>query len=323
MHHRIAGILTGAVALSLALSGTASADSVSADADVVVAGDQSLINLGTVAGGSSHQVEIAFDLLCTGTNHSPVNTTITLTPTATAPTGGTISATPATIGPVPPTWPAAGEPCIDDPTLRSSTPSMVTLKAPPAAGTNLVYRVTYAKAPTGGISGGTLAQIVLSVAANAAPELDLPGDATVEGNTDRWLDRGVHRHGDRRRGRPRTGGRLHAGARGAAGPRHHDYRVRGDRHGGRDRRRLVRHHRRRHVAAPTWAACPRRRRARPVRAAPRSPSRRRRLPTWSTRRPASAAYPPRDPRSPWARLRSPAPRPTRRATARAARSQWS
>ena len=140
MHHRLAGILTGAVALSLTLSGTAFADSVSADADVVVAGNQGLINLGTVAAGSSHQVQIAFDLLCTGTNHSPVNTTITLTPTATAPTGGSISATLGTIGPVPPTWPAAGAPCVDDPMLRSSVPSMVTVTAPPTAGTTARWR---------------------------------------------------------------------------------------------------------------------------------------------------------------------------------------
>ena len=105
MHHRIAGILTGAVALSLVASGIAVADSVSADADVVVAGDQGLINLGTVAPGSTHQVQIAFDLLCTGTSHSAVNSTITLTPTTTAPTGGSMSATPGTIGPVPLTWP--------------------------------------------------------------------------------------------------------------------------------------------------------------------------------------------------------------------------
>ena len=90
MHHRIAGILTGAVALSLVASGIAVADSVSADADVVVAGDQGLINLGTVAPGSTHQVQIAFDLLCTGTSHSAVNSTITLTPTTTPPTGGSI-----------------------------------------------------------------------------------------------------------------------------------------------------------------------------------------------------------------------------------------
>ena len=183
MHHRIAGILTGAVALSLVASGIAVADSVSADADVVVAGDQGLINLGTVAPGSSHQVQIAFDLLCTGTSHSAVNSTITLTPTATAPTGGSISATPGTIGPVPPTWPGAGAPCVDDPVLRSSTPSTVTLTAPLTAGTNIIYRVTYTKAPSSGISGGTLAQIALSVNANAAPELDLPGTMTVEGDT--------------------------------------------------------------------------------------------------------------------------------------------
>ena len=183
MHHRIAGILTGAVALSLVASGIAVADSVSADADVVVAGDQGLINLGTVAPGSTHQVQIAFDLLCTGTSHSAVNSTITLTPTTTAPTGGSMSATPGTIGPVPLTWPGAGAPCVDDPVLRSSTPSTVTLTAPLTAGSNIIYRVTYTKAPSSGISGGTLAQIALSVNANAAPELDLPGTMTVEGDT--------------------------------------------------------------------------------------------------------------------------------------------
>ena len=51
MHHRFAGILTGAVALSLVASGIAVADSVSGDADLVVAGDQGLVNLGTVAPG--------------------------------------------------------------------------------------------------------------------------------------------------------------------------------------------------------------------------------------------------------------------------------
>ena len=59
----------------------------------------------------------------------------------------------------------------------------VTLTAPLTAGSNIIYRVTYTKAPSSGISGGTLAQIALSVNANAAPELDLPGTMTVEGDT--------------------------------------------------------------------------------------------------------------------------------------------
>ena len=130
MHHRIARVLTGAVALSLVVSGIAVADSVSADADVVVAGDQGMINLGTVPPARATRSRSRSTSLCTGTNHSARNTTITLTPTATPPTGGSMTATAGTIGPVPPTWPAAGEPCVDDPVLRSSAPSTVTVTAP-------------------------------------------------------------------------------------------------------------------------------------------------------------------------------------------------
>ncbi len=183
MPNRFAGAMAGAVALTLAMSGIAFADSVAADADVVIAGDQSLINLGTVAGGSTHEVDFGFDLVCTGLSHVPVGSSVTLTPTATAPTGGTIEASVAIVGPVPPTWPGAGEGCVDDPVLPATARSHVTLTAPSVAGTNFVYRVAYAKTPSTGVSGSTLAQIVLSVDANAAPELDLPADMTAEADT--------------------------------------------------------------------------------------------------------------------------------------------
>ena len=73
MHHRIAAILTGAVALSLvAWPGSPSPTPSPRTPTSSSAGDQGLINLGTVAPGSTHQVQIAFDLLCTGTSHSAV-----------------------------------------------------------------------------------------------------------------------------------------------------------------------------------------------------------------------------------------------------------
>lgn len=183
MPTRIVGrAVAGAVALTLALAGVAAADSVDGDADVVASGTQGMVNLGTVAAGSTHTLDIGFDLVCKGTSHVPVGTTITLTPTSTPPAGGTMTATSGAVGPVPADWPAAGEPCIGDPVLPATTRSHVTLTAPSAAGSNYLYRVTYARGPSGGTSGTTLAQVVLSVAANSAPELDLPGDMTLEGN---------------------------------------------------------------------------------------------------------------------------------------------
>ena len=183
MSNRIAAVLAGAVALSMAMAGTVVADSVDGDADIVISGTQSMINLGTVAGGSTHTLDFGFDLVCKGTNHVPVGTTIDLAPTPTAPAGGTIDATTASVGPVPDSWPAQGDPCIGDPVLPATVRSHVTLTAPLAAGSNYVYRVAFTGSPGGGTSGTTMAQVALSVVADAAPELDLPAGMTVEGNT--------------------------------------------------------------------------------------------------------------------------------------------
>ena len=101
MPNRIAAVLAGAVALSMATAGTVVADFVDGDADIVISGTQSMINLGTVAGGSTHTLDFGFDLVCKGTNHVPVGTTIDLAPTPTPPAGGTIDATAASVGPVP------------------------------------------------------------------------------------------------------------------------------------------------------------------------------------------------------------------------------
>jgi hypothetical protein len=183
MSTRIVGrAMAGAVVLAMALAGIAAADSVDADADVVVSGTQGMINLGTVPAGSTHTLDVGFDLVCKGTSHVPVGTTITLTPTATPTADGTIAATPGSVGPVPADWPAAGDPCIGDPVLPAGTRSHVTITAPTAGG-SYTFRITYTRGPSGGTSGTTLAQVVLSVPANTAPELDLPGDMTLEGNT--------------------------------------------------------------------------------------------------------------------------------------------
>jgi hypothetical protein len=57
----------------------------------------------------------------------------------------------------------------------------VTITAPGSAG-NHVFKVTYARAPAGGITGTTIAQFLVTVSANTAPSLDVPAELTVEGN---------------------------------------------------------------------------------------------------------------------------------------------
>jgi hypothetical protein len=182
MHRRTAGRATAAAAaLALACTGVAVADSVYGDADTVTAGVQGFINLGTVAAGSTRQVEVGFELACLGLAHVDPGVVVTLTPTVTPATGGSMAATPATIGPVPADWPADGEPCVGDPVARGSTTSEVSITAPGTVG-NHVFRVSYAKSPAGGLTGSTVVQLLVSVAANTAPALDLPADMVVEGN---------------------------------------------------------------------------------------------------------------------------------------------
>ena len=196
-----------------------------------------------------------------------------------------------------PRGPRPATPCVDDPALRSSAPSTVTLTAPQTAGTNLVYRVTYTKAPS--------ERRQRRARSRRSPcrswrtrrrSSTCRGDTTVEGEHDRRLDR-----------RPFTATATDAeddpdpavdctpARRRPAGARHDDHRVRGDRHRRAPRAdRLVPRHRRGHDAARRSGACRRRRRDHGrIRVAPRSPTRRRPRPTSSTRRPPSAACRPR------------------------------
>ena len=95
MPSRLVGrAVVGAAVITLVVAGSALADAAIADADVVTSGNQGTIDLGTVAAGSSHALDVGFDLMCTGTTHVPAGTTVTLTPTAAPPGNGSITATP-------------------------------------------------------------------------------------------------------------------------------------------------------------------------------------------------------------------------------------
>jgi hypothetical protein len=171
-----------AAALVLACSSIALADSVNGDADAVVPGNQGFVSLGTVAAGATLQVDVEFELACRGDVHVDPGVVVTLVPTTTPATGGAMTASTATIGPVPVDWPVDGDPCVDDPVLRGETVSEVSITAPGVEG-NHVFRVSYAKTPTGSATGTTIVQFLVTVAANTAPVLHLPPDMTVEGNT--------------------------------------------------------------------------------------------------------------------------------------------
>ena len=208
MPNRIAAVLAGAVALSMATAGIAAANSVDGDADVVISGTQSMINLGTVAGGSTHTLEFGFDLVCKGTNHVPVGTTIDLTPAPTAPAGGTIDATPASVGPVPDDWPGAGEAVHRRPGAAGDGPL-------PRHADRAVRRRDELH-----LQGG-----IHEVAGRRderdhdgpgrpvgrrerRPRARPPGRHDRRGQRDRRLGRCLHRDGDRCRGRPRPDGHL-------------------------------------------------------------------------------------------------------------------
>jgi len=172
-----------AVALLLTVSAVAYADVINADGDSVLPSAQTLIDLGTVGAGATVTYPVYFLLECRNTAHALPGTTISMTPrNPSAPPEGSISGTPTTIGPVPATWPGAGQACGTSDRFQSTTASVVTILAPMTPDTGYIYRLEYAKAPSTGVTGITTMTFRLAVSANNAPVATVPADMTVEGN---------------------------------------------------------------------------------------------------------------------------------------------
>jgi hypothetical protein len=173
------------VALSLSIAGVASADTVSADADLVRASVQTFIDLGTASPGSTIHVDVGFVLFCRNLAHVDPGVTLSITPAGSpqAPAGGSITATPTTLGPVPDDWPADGQPCIDDPELAGTDPSHVTIVVPPVGGQTFQYSMGFGRSPADGLSLATSVGFRVTVPAapvNTPPVLSLPSAMTVE-----------------------------------------------------------------------------------------------------------------------------------------------
>lgn len=194
MHHRS---LRRAIVLSLgallAFAGVAAADTVRADGDVTTPVIEATADLGAVAPGSVHDIDIGFVLTCANGSHVDAGQTVTATfAGAIEPLDGRIlSVTDGTVGPAPADWPADGASCaVPAQTFSGGTPSVVTLRAPTTPGTGYSFSLMYDRSisPAGGDDTGALrfsTAIDIRLDVNTPPTLTLPTLAsvgTVEGN---------------------------------------------------------------------------------------------------------------------------------------------
>ena len=106
-----------AVLALLAVPLVALADEVVVDGDTVASGNQSIIDLGTVAPGAKLNPQVSFTLVCSSKQHVDQGQILTLAFSlsgSTVPADGSLSATDASIGAIPADWP-------DDTTSSGST----------------------------------------------------------------------------------------------------------------------------------------------------------------------------------------------------------
>ena len=159
------------------------ADTVPADGDFTLPGNQATIDLGVMGPGQTVTRSVNFSLVCGGTSHPAVNSTLTVqAQTYSKPLDGTILSTSTTIGPVPAGWPTNpnGCPSPGQPTLAGNGPVTITLKTPTTAGIDYQYTVIYARLGASGLTGTTAINFMVDVVVNSPPSLSLPGPMTVE-----------------------------------------------------------------------------------------------------------------------------------------------
>jgi hypothetical protein len=194
MHHRPA---RRAIALSLgallAFAGTASADRLLADGDVLSTTIQGTKPLGNFSPGAIVSVNVRFVLTCTGVSHVDAGQSIVLTSDGgSQPADGAIvSVTPVTLDPVPAAgWAADGVGCPSPvPSLEGGPYSVVTLRAPTTVGNGYMFTVMWDRSlePAGTSDSGalgvssTVVSFTMNVV-NVAPTITVPADFTVEGD---------------------------------------------------------------------------------------------------------------------------------------------
>ncbi len=179
----------------LAFAGTAMADQLLADGDLIAPGIQGTKALGNVPAGAEVSVDVQFTLTCVGINHVDLGQSVVLgwSGVGSAPVGGAIvSVTTATIGPITEAWAADALGCPDPvPSMVGSMLSHVTLRAPTTAGNGYMYTIVYDRSlsPVGLNDASafsrtaTAVSFTLNAIANTPPSLTVPASFSVEGNT--------------------------------------------------------------------------------------------------------------------------------------------
>jgi len=171
---RIRRAIGFAAVLSLALSGVAAADTITADGDAVTSGTQTSVNLGDVEVGQTRLVDVDFVLACRSTGHVAAGSTLAVVLSGLiVPTGGWASASPGSID-VPATWPASGEACPTGATVTSTTPAHVEVTAPSTPGTNLEFDAFFAPDPDAGVVSNFIAISIMMNAVEPAPTESAP-----------------------------------------------------------------------------------------------------------------------------------------------------
>lgn len=130
------------LALTLAVAGTALADELKADADVL-AGIQSSFNLGEVAPGEERSVDVDFVLSCKSNSHLTAGASLDIDEESRdIPADGELSVTPGEVT-VPADWPADGVFCSGFESAATVTPATLDVTAPMTPGAGYAYTVFF------------------------------------------------------------------------------------------------------------------------------------------------------------------------------------
>lgn len=184
-----------AFAAIMVFAGTAFADQLLADGDVVNPGIQGTKPLGNVAAGAEVSVDVEFTLTCVGLGHVDLGQTVGISwsGVGSAPLGGSIvSVTPASIGPITDGWAVDTQGCPSPvPSISGATRSTVTLRAPTTPANGYMYTVVFDRSlsPANETDANafsrsaTQVSFTLNVVGNSAPTLTVPSSFSVEGDT--------------------------------------------------------------------------------------------------------------------------------------------
>ena len=154
--------------LTLAVAGTALADELKADADVLT-GTQSSFNLGEVAPGAERTVDVGFVLGCKSSGHLTAGASLDVDETSRdIPADGELIVTPGEVT-VPANWPVDGVFCSGSESAATVTPAKLELTAPMTPGPGYAYTVFFGLSDGEAMSNPIATTIYLDVVVPDGP----------------------------------------------------------------------------------------------------------------------------------------------------------